>query len=238
MKNIIDKKRVARGARIGKIATFGGLGILLVGMILSLLVKDMSVIWISFGCLIVGLVVSSIGTLNMNRWVRQPRADQALAQGLKGFDDRYRLYSYVLPAPHILLGPMGLTVLTAMGQDGTIRYDGTRFRRAWTPGRLLRLMADEGLGRPLEQVQREITAVQEFLASHEAGQGIDIEGIIVFYNPRVQLDIADPPLPIVEPKGIKKAIRKQSEKLSNRQYKELQALFDEAAGEAEEGTAG
>jgi hypothetical protein len=232
LKNIIDEKKIERGARIAKIATFAGLGILLLGMILSLLVKEMSVIWISFGCLVVGLVVSSIGTLNMNRWVRQPRADQALAQGLKGFDDRYRLYSYVLPAPHVLLSPMGLFVLTTMGHDGTIRYDGTRFRRAWTPGRLLRLMADEGLGRPVEEVQRQIAAVQQFLAAHKAGQEIDIEGIIVFYNPRVQLEVTDPPLPIIEPKGMKKAIRRQSEeKLPNRQYKELQALFDEAAGE-------
>lgn len=231
MKNIIDQRKVERGARIAKIATFAGLGILVVGMILSLVVKDMSVIWISFGCLIVGLVISSIGTLNMNRWVRQPRADQALAQGLKGFDDRYRLYSYILPTPHVLLSPGGLFVLTAMGHDGTIRYDGTRFRRAWSPGRLLRLMADEGLGRPVEEVQREITALQQFLAAHEVEQDIDIEGMIVFYNPRVQLEVVDPPLPIIEPKGIKKTIRRQSDNLSNRQYKELQTLFDETAGE-------
>lgn len=231
MKNIVDQKKIERGARIGKIATFGGLGILLAGMILSLLVQTMSMIWISFGCLIVGLVVSSVGTLNMNRWVRQPRADEALAQGLKGFDDRYRLYSYVLPAPHVLLSPAGLFVLTALGQDGAIRYDGTRFRRAWTPMRLLRLMADEGLGRPLVEVDRQIAALQQFLEANQVGQEVEAQGIIVFYNPRAQLEVTDPPLPIVEPKGIKKAIRKQAEdKLSNRQHKELQDLFDKAAG--------
>jgi hypothetical protein len=231
LKNILDEKKVERGTRIGKIATFGGLGILLVGMILSLLVQDLSIIWLTFGCLIIGLVVSSIGTLNMNRWMRQPRADQALAQGLKGFDDRYRLYNYVLPAPHVLLSPVGIFVVTALGQDGTIRYDGTRFRRAWTPGRLLRLMADEGLGRPLEEVGRQISAVRQLVEAHEGGQGVDIQGLIVFYNPRAQLEVIDPPLPIIEPKGLKKAIRRQGEeKLSNRQYSQLQAILDQAAG--------
>jgi len=232
LKNIVDTKKIERGARIAKIATFSGLGILVVGMILSLLIKTMSAIWISFGCLIVGLIVSSIGTLNMNRWVRQPRADQALAQSLKGFDNRYRLYNYVLSVPHVLLSPVGLFVVLALGHDGKISYDGARFRRAWTPGRLLRLMADEGLGRPLEEVERQVAALQQFLHAQGAGEGLDVQGVIVFYNPRVQLEVTEPPLPIVEPKGLKKAIRKQGEeKLSQRQYNELQALFDGAIGD-------
>jgi hypothetical protein len=235
LRNIVDTKKVERGAQIAKIATLAGLGILVAGMILSLLVQDPSIIWIAFACLIVGLVISSIGTLNMNRWVRQPRADQALAQGLKGFDDRYRLYNYVLPARHVLLSPVGLFVIAALGHDGSIRYDGSRFRRGWTPARLLRLMADEGLGRPLQEVDRQIAALEQLLEAHEATPEVDIQGLIVFYNPRVQLDVTDPPLPIVDPRGLKKAIRKLAEeKLPNRQYRELQAVFDEAAPEVEE----
>lgn len=232
MKSIVEQKKIERGARIAKIGTFGGLGILVVGMILSLTFQALSMIWISFGCLIVGLIVSSIGTAHMNRWMREPRADQALAQGLKGFDDRYRLYNYVLPAHHVLLSPVGLFVLAAMGQDGTIRYDGTRFRRGWTLGRILRFMADEGLGRPLEELDRQVAALQRFLEEHEVGQEVDIGGAIIFYNPRAELTVTDPPLPIVEPKGLKKAIRKQSDEgLSNRQYKELQRILDQAAGD-------
>lgn len=235
MKNIVDERKVERGARIGKIATFAGLGILLGGMILSLVVQNLSAIWLAFGCLLVGLVVSSIGTLNMNRWVRQPRADQALAQGMKGFDDRYRLYNYVLPVPHVLLSPVGLFVVRALGHDGSIRYDGTRFRRGWTPARLLRLMADEGLGRPLEELDRQIASLQQLLEAHGSGPELDIQGIIVFYNPRVQLEVTDPPLPIIDPRGLKKAIRRQGdEKLSNRQYNELQSILDQAAGEEAE----
>ena len=232
MKNIVDMVKVERGARIAKIATFAGLGILVAGMVLSLLVQTLSAIWLAFGCLIVGLIVSSVGTLNMNRWVRQPRADEALAQGLKGFDDRYRLYNYVLPAPHVLLCPVGLFVVKAMGHDGSIRYDGSRFHRGWTVGRILRLMADETFGRPLEELDRQIAALQQLLEAHESAPEADIQGIIVFYNPRVQLDVTDPPLPIIDPKGLKKAIRRQGdEKLSNRQYLELQSILDQAAGE-------
>ncbi|MFN2228080.1 MAG: nuclease-related domain-containing protein [Anaerolineae bacterium] len=234
MKNIVDTKKVERGARIAKIATFAGLGVLVAGMILSLTMNTMSAIWIAFGCLLVGLIVSSIGTMNMNRWVREPRADQALAQGLKGFDNRYRLYSYGLPVAHVLLSPVGLFVVLALGHDGKIRFDGTRFRRGWSAGRVLRLMADEGLGRPLGELERQIAALRQLLREGGMEEEVDVQGIIVFYNPRVQLDVTDPLLPIIEPKGLKKAIRKQSDEgLSNRQYKELQDILDQAAGVAQ-----
>jgi len=228
MQIIVNEVRVARGARIGKIGTFAGLGFLVGGLIVSLSLPEM--LWVSFVCLLLGILISSVGTMNMNRWVREPRADQALAQGLKGFDDRYRLYSYFLPAPHVLLSPSGLFVLTTMGQDGGIRYDGTKFRRDFSPARLLRFMADEGLGKPFADADSQVRSVQKLLDEQEAGEGVEIQNVVVFYNPRAQLTISDPPRPVVTQKALKKALRKQSSeggtKLSGAQYRELRDLFD------------
>ncbi|MFN2165969.1 MAG: nuclease-related domain-containing protein, partial [Anaerolineae bacterium] len=183
--------------------------------------------------LLLGLVVSSVGTMNMNRWVREPRADQALAQGLKGFDDRYVLYSYYLPAPHVLLSPTGLYVLTTMGQDGVIRYDGDKFRRDFSAGRLLRFMAEEGMGKPLAEAGSQVQALQKALDEHDAGEGVEIQNLLVFYNPRAELVLSDTSQPVVTTKGLKKAIRKQQradqgEPLSNTQYRELRGLFDQS----------
>ncbi|NIV33487.1 MAG: hypothetical protein GWN58_29775 [Anaerolineae bacterium] len=234
MQIIVNETRIARGARIGKIGTFAGLGFLVVGLIASLSLQTTSLIWVSFACLLLGILVSSIGTMNMNRWVREPRADQALAQGLKGFDDRYRLYSYYLPAPHVLLGPSGLFVLTTMGQDGTIHYDGTKFRRDFSALRLLRFMAEEGLGKPFSEADSQVAAMQKLLDKEEAGEGVEIQNVVVFYNPRAQLSVSDPPRPVVTRKALKKAIRRQQAdggtKLSGNQYRELRDLFDEAVG--------
>jgi hypothetical protein len=176
------------------------------------------------------MLISSVGTMNMNRWVREPRADQALAQGLKGFDDRYVLYSYSLPVPHVLLSPVGLFVLTAMGQDGTIHYDGNKFRRDFSLGRLFRFMAEEGLGRPLAEAEREVETLRQYVAEREVAEDVEIQNVVVFYNPRAELDVSDAPVPIVDPKGLKKAIRKQTDgKLPAKQYDALRELFDEAA---------
>ena len=231
MQHIVNQKQIDRGGRLGKIGTFGGLGFLTLGLIASLTMQSLGLIWISFACLLLGILVSSVGTLNMNRWVREPRADQALAQGLKGFDDRYRLYSYLLPAPQVLLSPVGLFVLTPMGQDGTIRYDGEKFHRAFSAIRLLRFMGEEGLGKPFAEADSQVRAMQKLLDEHQAGEDVEIQSIVVFFNPRAQLDVSDPPRPIIIPKALKKTLRKQrgddNTKLSGAQYRELRDLFDE-----------
>ncbi len=231
MQLIVNEARIRRGARLGKIATFTGLGLLVGGLILSLVMQNSALgLGLTLACLLLGLLVSSVGTLNLNRWVREPRADQALAQGLKGFDDRFRLYSYCLPAPHVLLSPLGLYVLTAMGQDGVIRYDGEKLRRDFSAARLLRFMADEGLGRPFAEADDQVQAIQKLLDEHGANEGVEVQNMVVFYNPRAELVIADPPRPVVPTKGMKKALRKpQDGKLSNEQYRQLRELFDQAA---------
>jgi hypothetical protein len=234
MQNIVNEARVVRGQRVGKIATFVGLGFLVAGLIVSLVMQESPLLWLSFACLLLGLLVSSVGTMNMNRWMREPRADQALAQGLKGYDDRYRLYNYFLPAPHVLLSPVGLYVLTAMGQEGTIRYQGDKFRRDFSAARLLRFMADEGLGKPFSDADSQVRAMQKLLDEQGVGEGVEIQNVVVFYNPRAQLTISDPPRPVVTQKALKKALRRQrgdgDTKLSGSQYRELRDLFDHLVG--------
>jgi hypothetical protein len=230
MENLVNEVKITRGARLGKIGTFGGLGFLGVGLIISLVMKESPLLWLSFVFLLLGILVSSVGTMNMNRWVREPRADQALAQGLKGFDDRYRLYNYLLPAPHVLLSPIGLYVLTALGTEGAIRYDGDKFRRNFSLGRAIRFMADEGPGKPFAEAEAQVQALRKFMEGQGLGEEVEIQSIVVFYNPRAQLSVSEPPLPVVDPKGLKRAIRRQqSEKMPAALYRQLQELFDQVA---------
>jgi hypothetical protein len=227
MQNVLNEARISKGARIGKIATFAGLGFLGAGLIISLVLQASSLIWISFVCLMLGLLISTVGTMNMNRWVREPRADQALVQALKGFDDRYRLYNYYLPAPHVLLSPVGLTVFTMMGQDGVIRFDGGRFHRDFSLMRLLRFMAEEGMGKPFAEADSQVAALQELLDEEGLGGKVEIQNVIVFYNPRAELQVTDPPRLVTDTKGLKKAIRKvQGQDLPEDLYLQIGTLFD------------
>jgi hypothetical protein len=227
MQSITNQEPIRKGARLGKIGTAVGLVMLFVGLLVSLLMSESPLLWLSFVFLILGVLISSIGTMNMNRWVREPRADQALAQGLKGFDDRYRVYHYILPAPHVLLSPNGLTVYTMQGQDGSVRFEDGKFHRAMTLGRVLRFMADEGLGRPLKNGDEQVAALREYLVEHDVETEAPIDNVLVFYNPGVQLDVSDPPRPIVTTKAVKRAIRKKKGAgLSESQQRRLQKLFE------------
>lgn len=228
MQNVTNEDRIAKGARIGKISVFVSLGFLAAGLIISLMFPTSPLMWLSLVFLVVGIVISGIGTMNMNRWVREPRADQALDQALKGFDDRYQLYNYYLPAPHVFLTPIGLFVLTAMGQDGKIRYEGNKFRRNFSLGRLFRFMGEEGMGRPFAEADAQVQALRDLLAQAELDD-VEIQNILVFHNPRAELDVADPPRPVVTPKDLKKFIRKSAAKLSGELYRQIEELFDETA---------
>ena len=227
MRNIVNERPISKGAKVGKYAIFGGLGFLLVGLIVSWAYQDSPLLWVSFLCLLLGVLLSSVGTMNLNRWVRQPRADQALAQGFKGFDDRWRLYQYWLPAPHVLLSPMGLFVLTPMGQDGAIRFENGKFQRAFSAIRLLRFMAEEGLGRPFVEADAQVAALQKFLQAHGVDQEVEIQNMLVFYNPLAKLTVSEAPRPITDAKGLKKVLRKMPlAKLSSDLYEQLAQLFD------------
>ena len=231
MQSITNEQMIVRRSRLGKIATVAGLGFLFGGLILSFTLKETQWLWLTFLCLIAGLLVSSVGTFNMNRWVREPRADQALEQGLKGFDDRYRLYNFYLPAPHVLLSPAGLFVLTAMGQEGVIRYDGGKFRRNFSLGRALRFMGEEGMGRPFAEAKGEVEALGRFLEERGVGGEVEIQSVVVFYNPRAEIMISEPPQPVAIPKSLKKAIRRsKDQKLPTKQYRQLQEMFDGVTG--------
>ena len=226
MKIIVNDVLIARRARLGKIATLVGLGLLVVGLIVSLVLPQTPYFWVSLGCLLGGIVASSIGGANLSRWAREPRADQVLARSLKGFDDRYQLYNYTLPAPHVLLTPTGLYVLTAMGQEGVIRYQGGKWRRDFSPGRLFRFMVDEGMGQPFVQADDEVRALQRFLTNNELEDGVEIESVVIFVHPKAQLLAEDLPRPALMPKDLKKAIRSEQKKIPADRYRRLQELFE------------
>ena len=123
MKVIINEKLVKRQAAIGKGASLIGMGALLAGLVVSY--RWPNLLTVSFGCLIVGFLLASIGTYNMNRWVKEPRADQALTKALKGLDNKHFLYHYTPLATHLLLAPSGLFVFTVKDHYGYIDVEST-----------------------------------------------------------------------------------------------------------------
>ncbi len=227
MKVIINEKLVKRQAAIGKWASLLGMGALLVGLVVSY--RRPTLLTISFGCLISGFVLASIGTYNMNRWVKEPRADQILTKALKGFDNKHLLYHYTLPAAHVLLAPSGLFVFTVKDHHGEIRCEGEKWHHKFSWGRLLLFFGQEGLGNPTREVRGEMERLRRFLDEKLPEADVPIEGLIVFTNPRAKLELIDPAVPVVSSKKLKAFLRQLKRKrIPAEQRKELAEIFAEA----------
>jgi hypothetical protein len=230
MQVITNEKLIKNRARLGRVASFAGLAVLIVALAVSLSPQWLLV---SFGCLFVGLVLSQVGLYHANRWVKEPRADQTLDKILKGFDNRYYLYNYVLPARHVLLAPFGLCVINPKHQGGKIRCEGEKWHHQAGWKRILRLFGQEGLGNPMREVRAEVEKLRRFLAQRLPDEEIPIEGVVVFANPQVDLQVENAAVPVLDGSQFKLFLRDLSKDrpIPDSQRKQLAEML---AGEAPE----
>jgi len=153
-------------------------------------------------------LLSQVGIYHANRWVKQPRADQTLDKILKGFDDRYHLYNYVLGPPHVLLAPFGLCVIKPKDQGGKVRCQGEKWRHeAGRKRMILRLFGQEGLGNPTKEMRAEVEKLRRFLAQRLPDNSVPIEGVVVLTNPQVDLETESPAVPVLDGKQLKSFLR-------------------------------
>ena len=154
-----------------------------------------------------------------------------LAKVLKGLDNSYRLYNYVLPAEHVLLSPAGLFVLRLQRQDGEISCRGKKWQRPFSMRRVFSLLSEEGLGNPTKQVQREAAQLCGLVADHLPDADAPMYPVIVFVNPRVELDVTAPVVPAVPISALKRHLRHTAgnSRMPKETYKALMGLLDEQA---------
>lgn len=234
--------------RIGGYAFTAGIVVMLVGLVASfqnqLIVQYGNLYYVViYASLILGFILLSIGSYNVSRYgVGIP---EKLASSLKGLDKRYRLYNFLLPVPHVLLTPYGITILLVKNQEGRIVAD----EKGWSQPtgvmgsviRFTRAFSTEPLGNPPQDLEAQKKIMQEFILKGlpEDGQ-VPVDGMLIFTNPKADISIlANPVVPTIalskQPDALKNALRrdKRTTQLSRDVYDRLVGLFD---GEAEEKT--
>lgn len=224
MKAVTNEKRIARNAKIGTWSSLGGMAVLGIGLYIS--IQWQEYLALSFVCLLAGIVLANVGLYSANRWVKRPRPDEVLTKALKGFDKRYYLYNYVLPADHVLLAPSGLFVIVARNHDGPIYYASGRWRHKFNLLRVFGFLG-EGVGNPARDADRNVRKMQKHLVKEmpELGE-VPIQPVVVFTNEKAELHVQDPPLPVLDPKGLKDFLRKTSKgELSGSQIRQMTEVF-------------
>ena len=155
--------------------------------------------------LLAGTVIFHLGMQQVGKWNRAQRNDVILDALLKDLGDRYALIHYPRigkrVVEHALVHPGGVLAITAREVPGGVSYRDGRWRKTGQGlGRFFG-MGGPHLGNPTSDVETEIRAIEEKLASEQ--MVVDVDGAIAFVNPKVQLDITEPDFPVTNAEGLK-----------------------------------
>ena len=189
-----------------------------------------------------GLVIALFAVHMTNLWIREPRPEQAIRDGLKGVSNKSILYHYYhTPAKHVLIAPQGIFVFIVRYQSGTIIVNGERWRMRRSPiariGGLFRL---DGLGNPNQEAQRAVDYMQRIL--EPIAPDVDVHPLVVLTDARVDISMDDSPIEILftdekQKPNLKNYMRKHPNKGSDLPLTEEQiAAFERAtlpAGDAD-----
>jgi hypothetical protein len=214
---------VKRRGTIGWVASVAGFLILSVGAYFALqqsMRTDPAVAtwivfvpWVTF---LLGYVLTNIGKHYTTHFGGRPRIDIALAQSLKGLDSKNHLFSYVptIPTQHLLVTPNAVVVIDPRPFIGQVIHKGGKWSRPLSPRGLWDRFSDGGLGNPTAEAQRDAAAVETMLRERlgdVVAKSIVVLPIIVCTNPRLNLQLDNPDVPVVMLGDLRGAIRKLRE---------------------------
>lgn len=232
---------VERNARYGRWITTASLIVILAPLAFTLpslfsgkndLPTDQ--LFIMYGALILGLVLSNVGGYFLNRWGL--KYYEAVGNALKGTDKKYRLYNYSLPVNNVLLTPYDVTVLLMKNLDGKIYANQNGWRMNVGILRFLRWFSTEQLGDPTKDLEAQKEKMMAFI-NERLGAGVKppMDGLIIFTNPKAEIEITNVDLPVIflpsNPDVLKNALKKpkNTQPMPKAMYDALFELFEEEA---------
>lgn len=232
MRTHLNESYIRKRAKVARYTSWGGMAVLALGLVLVFRADPQNTNYLvltlgSLACLTIGFIAANISGYNMRRFGRSPRPDERLAQELKGFDDRYILFSWMLPAPHVFIGPSGVYAIALREHGGKISNHGDRWSQPFSVGRFLLAFSNEGVGNPTLDAQQDAKKMQAYLAQHAPDLQIEVQPLILFINPKAELELKNPAVPVVTPSGIKALLRqrKTDARLTPQQLQQLESLF-------------
>ena len=223
MRVITNEKLIKRNALLSKAISVVGLLVLISGLVVSFIRPEWSIL--PFYTLITGFLMSNMGMYLNNRYVREPRPDVAISNSMKGLDDRYRVYHYILPASHTLVGPPGVYAIVTRFQGGSISWNQKRKRFAHRGTSIFRRMfAQESLGNPIGEAGVEARRLAKHLEKQFGDQAPPVFPLIVLTNPKIEIgDLKNVPVPVLKIKRLNPYLRKRP-KGTTLSEQQLQAL--------------
>ncbi|HUN10154.1 MAG TPA: nuclease-related domain-containing protein [Aggregatilineales bacterium] len=132
-----------------------------------------------------------------NLWLRQPRPEEAIKEGLKGISKKSTLYNYYhFPARHVLISPQGVFAIVTRFQEGKFSVEGDKWKTAGGAlTAVTRFFRQDHIANPTHDALRAAEHVQKLLDSKMPG--VHVQPLIIFVDPRAQIEAINPQVPVL-----------------------------------------
>jgi hypothetical protein len=206
MQRYADDRTILRNGKIGRILTFGGLGVMAVGLVAS-------VVWpkavnLVLGSAFVGIFGSQFGMLYYNKWGRRPRVDEIVDDTLKGLDGRFTVFHYKLGTNHALISPAGVFALIPRWEKGDVSFRDGRWTVYQDKGGMFR-RAGQHVVRGVEaSAQAEVDALGYAIKKRlEMPEAFPVQALLVFLHPKASVKAKGSSILAVHAKKLKETLR-------------------------------
>jgi hypothetical protein len=194
MQSFVNHPFLKKRGQYARWGSYIGLGALLVGLVITGRSPLLAYLF-----LLIGLLGATFGSYMANRYIREPRPDQVLENSLAELDKRYAMYHYYLSSNHVIASHYGLTVVIPRSQTGGIAYTNGHWQHKAGFRKVLQLFGEPGLGRPERDLNEEMQSVKEWVTKALPDADIPVNGVILFTNPKVDLQVKQAPVPAMDP---------------------------------------
>jgi hypothetical protein len=210
MQRFANEKSIQRKAKLGKILTLTGFGVLIGSLVLSFTQPQLSnqLLMIAFG----GTLLIQIGFAYTNRWGKRPRTDEIIDQSLKGLNSNFAIFHYLLGADHVLFTPSGLYVFIPSIEEGEIRYeDGDWWQSRIRRGKVKQKRLKQLPSNAQLEVRTLARSLNKKLASEELPP---ITPVLVFLHPQSTIHAVGSSPEGIHFKKLKSFLRKRTKQAS------------------------
>jgi hypothetical protein len=226
---------IRRRVRVSVVYLVIAMGLLVGGFIASVNVHDPILQYaVSFPTLAGGLYFWWRNQTELRRFGPRGRQDAALAQALRGLDDRYQLRVFPAGAlpDYLLVGPMGVLALIPRAVTGEVSCAGGRWRhetgRPPLARALLWFAPAVPLGNPGAEAARAEEATRRYLAarlSPDLAARVKVEAAVIFTDADVTLDLQGCPTAALHLRSLRGHVRRLPRALGTRELEQLTAAF-------------
>lgn len=199
MRVVINEAQIKRNRQISHILFFVSLAGMGVGFFYTW-TADATSTANQISCYILPiLMLLTLTSVRMaNNWIREPRPKDVLAEGLKGLGQKYTMFHYLLPAPHVLVGPEGVFTLTTVWQEGHYKVDNKKWQGdKQFAGRIMGYLRQDGIGNPFSDATLHAQQIQRLVDKIAPDSGIEVQPVIVVLNSTTEVELNDPLFPVL-----------------------------------------